>query len=414
MLYRPIPALVFLVLLVLLVSGAGATTARIEALGGLGDCLEDDANVLRWYGSLADYPDLAVLESGHFHLNHGYRAGGRETVSGPGAGIHSRLGRFGTGALYWHGKHSDADPGELLPSELENTVTALFARAVAGVQVGLAFRYGSLDSKFLDPDALHFLPEEITKKNRRIDVGAGVRFDVNERTYVDVAGEVRLLRLDEYWRTPLDRIHDDERESGGTYALRARAFRRLTQNSALVVHSEYQQLDAPVPVTQYGEVPAANGEQVRVGTGWNWFPDPDRFLLARFEYLYGESSVDSQVHFAWPYSHGWDVKWSSYRAGLAAESRLLPWLSLRAAWDWQYRSRTETYFEPIDVWSGLAPAEAEGAVQFLQLGLGAHLGRYDLDLAVGEGLPTEPGGHMGTRWSGEAQDWITITLRAGI
>ena len=83
-----------------------ATTGRIQALGGNGTFFEDEANVLRWYGSLGDYPDLAVLESGGFNLDSGYHNQDMELLSGPGGGVHHSLGeegRWGTAALYFHG-----------------------------------------------------------------------------------------------------------------------------------------------------------------------------------------------------------------------------------------------------------------------------------------------------------------------
>ncbi len=55
-----------------------ATTARVTSLGG-GDFLEDDHNVQRWYGSLSDYPNLFLLEAGHFTLPEGWKLVGPES-----------------------------------------------------------------------------------------------------------------------------------------------------------------------------------------------------------------------------------------------------------------------------------------------------------------------------------------------
>ena len=68
--------LCLLALTVLLVPDSPASTARLRALGGEGAYLEDPANVLLWYGSLGDYPNLVIAETGAWEQNGGYRGEG--------------------------------------------------------------------------------------------------------------------------------------------------------------------------------------------------------------------------------------------------------------------------------------------------------------------------------------------------
>ncbi len=46
-----------------------ATSSRIRSLGGSSGYFEDDHNVLRWFGSLPEYGNLAVVELGTFDLD---------------------------------------------------------------------------------------------------------------------------------------------------------------------------------------------------------------------------------------------------------------------------------------------------------------------------------------------------------
>ena len=102
--------------LILVATTAGATTSRITAMGEGSAFYEDDGNTMRWYGSLVDYPDLVTFESGHFTTGNGYKGSNGQTLSGPGVAGHLKLddtGTWGTGAVTYHTRGDDADPGSL-------------------------------------------------------------------------------------------------------------------------------------------------------------------------------------------------------------------------------------------------------------------------------------------------------------
>ena len=69
---------------------AVATSSRIRSLGGSGGYFEDDNNVLRWYGSLPEYGNLAVVELGTFDLDADNYEPWDGLVSGQGGGFHVR------------------------------------------------------------------------------------------------------------------------------------------------------------------------------------------------------------------------------------------------------------------------------------------------------------------------------------
>lgn len=403
-------------LLVLAAGSAGATTARLRALGGGAAYLEDPANVLSWYGSLGDYPDQALIETGTWKLNGGYPGEAESRISGGWAGAHLAVPGGVTLAAFYHDRFDDGDPAQLIPSQLGHGMTLLACRAFGPAQVGLALRYGSFSDSWRDSTTggliiPSYVPEAMGRDLRRLDLGLGVRLDLNEGAYLDFAGERRGVRIEESRIAALEDDYEGMRESNGTFAGRIRAFFRSSENSALAPHVELQRVDQPLPLVWYGLMPEVDVWQLRAGTGWSWFPDPDRMILLYYEYLYGEGDMTTRSLSPSFAEARYDLKWNAGRAGIALETRFLPWLSLRTAYRWEYRSRSETVYSPIGTWSGRNPVETDGIEHFLSLGAGLHLGRTDVDLTVGEGYPYAPGSNLGTTYFEPARNWLTMSVR---
>ncbi len=384
-----------------------ATSTRINSLGGSGGFFEDQQNVLRWCGSLGDYPDLAIIETGHFDLTNGYDDDWGRTVSGPGGGVHARFdqaGRWGTGGLYFHGRADDSDPGSLHRGYLGGSVTALYARDIAGISAGIMFRH-TADTDFqstADPGS----PAENTFERSRDDIGLGARLDISPRAYLDLAGDIRHIGGRAYGHNPTDLDWDTgDLDSWNNYGLRVRAFIGLNDRLTLTPLAEYIHEDFTgtsfVGTGLVNETSRNMGHIFRLGAGLNFFVDADNFLLFSAEYLNGKNDhtvrdLDGITDYFW------QEDYSVLLMRLAFETRLAHWITVRAS----------TGYEHVDN-QGDLPNPPTGEHIPLGLGAGLHVGSLVLDLALTDREPQGVSRYSATLPGVESSTWLSITLSSG-
>ena len=384
-----------------------ASSARIGSLGGSGGFFEDHRNVLRWCGSLGDYPDLAIIETGHFDLTNGYDDDWGKAVSGPGGGVHARFdqaGRWGTGGLYFHGRADDSDPGSLHRGYLGGSVTALYAREIAGVSAGLMFRH-TADTGYqstTDPGA----PAEYTYERSRDDIGLGARLDISPRAYLDLAGDIRHIGDRAYGYDPTNLDWDTgDLDSWNNYGLRARAFIGLNDRLALTPLAEYIHEDFTgtsfVEMALVNETSDNKGHMIRVGAGLNFFVDADNFLLFTTEYLAGKNDhtirdLDGATNLFW------QEDYSVLLMRLAFETRLAHWITVRAS----------TGYEHVDNQGDLPNPPTEEHIP-LGLGVGLHVGSLVLDLALTDREPQGVSRYSATLAAVDSSTWLSVTLSYG-
>jgi hypothetical protein len=387
--------------------GSLATSTRINSLGGSGGFFEDNHNVLRWSGSLGDYPDLAIIETGHFDLTHGYDDDWGKSVSGPGGGVHARFdkaGRWGTGGLYFHGSADDSDPGSLHRSYLGGSVTALYSREVAGVSGALIFRH-TADTDFKS-NLVKPVPIEIGYERSRDDIGLGARLDLSEKAYLDLAGDIRHISDRAYGSDPNNLNWDTgDLDSWNNFGLRTRAFIGLNDRLALAPLLEY--ISEDFTSTSFAgtgllrETSNNSGRLVRLGAGLNFFVNADNFLLFSTEYLDGKvdhtiSDLDGAV------DHFWQEDYSVLLMRLAFETRLAHWITVRAS----------SGYEHVDN-RGTLPNPPTGEHIPLGLGVGLHLGSLAMDLALTDREPQGLSRYSATLPGVESATWLSITLSYG-
>ena len=363
--------------------------------------------MLRWCGSLGDYPDLAIIETGHFDLTNGYDDDWGRSVSGPGGGIHARFdqaGRWGTGGLYFHGRADDSDPGSLHRGYLDGSVTALYSREIVGISGGLMFRH-TADTEFQSLDSGEIRIENGYERSRD-DLGLGARLDLAANAYLDVAADIRHISDRAYGYDPL---HLDwttgDLDSWNNYGLRARAFIGLNDRLALAPLGEY--ISEDFTGTSYAGTGLRwgtsdnSGRMIRVGAGLNFFVDTDNFLLFSAEYLDGKvdhtiRDLDGAVADSWPEDY------MVLLMRLAFETRLAHWITVRAS----------SGYEHVDN-QGDLPNPPTGEHIPLGLGVGLHLGSLALDLALTDREPRGLSRYSATLPAVESSTWLSITLSYG-
>ncbi len=394
-------------LLLLGVAESLATSTRISSLGGSGGFFEDDNNVLRWCGSLIDYPDLALIESGHFDLTNGYDDDWGKTISGPGGGVHVRFdqaGRWGTGGLYFHGRSDDSDPGSLHRSYLGGSVTALYAREIGGVSAGLFYRHAA-DTDFQSVDQTP-IPIESSYERSRDDIGLGVRLDLSEKAYLDLAGDIRHIGDRAYGYDPTNLDWDTGTfGSWNNFGLRARAFVGLNNRLALAPLLEYISEDFTgtsfAGAGLYRETSHNQGSMFRLGAGLNFFVDADNLLLFSGEYLDGRVDHDINNLDGDP-DYAWREDYSVFLMRLAFESRLAHWITVRAS----------TGYEHWDNRGDLKYPESGEHIP-LGLGVGLHVGTLAMDLALTDREPQGLSRYSAALPAVESSTWLSITLSYG-
>lgn len=378
-----------------------ATTARMASLAG-GDFLEDDHNVQRWYGSLGDYPGQIVLEGGHFTLPHGWHDNAGRLVSGPGVGLHLALdeaGQWGTAALFANSFSDDVDPGSLARDGLGTTWSAMWSRRFGSLQPTLMYRRGT------DSDQAAIMPGAPSGLYRswdrtRTELGGGLRWDLTEGLYLDLAGEVRHHGEQTSVADSVMSVPGAENTSQGSFGLRARTFVRLSPVLALVPTLEWLHDDRALPSASPRVSENIQGDLVKLGSGLNWYPDPDHFLVVGLDYIHADPEVlttDTTSLSTVKTRRAWD----SVAFTLGFESRFRYWLTFRGS----------VRYEAVDFSSDTTEPEEDFATFMVNLGAAAQLGNYDLDLAVTDQEPRSVTGYYGHSLFGNPATWLTISLR---
>lgn len=406
-LHRPFIALLLGVPLAFLVVPAAATPTRQVSLGGMGAYYEDDTNVLRWYGSLPDYPNRAVLDLGRYDTSHDV---GSERVTGQAGGLHVTFddrGRWGTAAAYFHDRAIDSAPSDIFTDYPGGSFSFLYARQEGPLQAGLFFRgtshhdYEAREGE-LQPGRGEF----------QHDYGLGVRADLSSHVYVDLAGEIRNIQFSYY--DPDRELVEPGVSVTESFGLRARTFIQLSRQVALVPLFDYTREIRPIYSADLADIAALDGFAWRAGFGLNYLPDPDNLVIFSCERR--ESIVKQQGRRSL-YAAYDDLKEIStvINPRVAVESRLLFWLTLRASAQY-VRTSFNQYLYPLSEPGENAPPDGVDRIEVitpLTLGLACHFGHFSADLAVNNRAPFALGHALTGAGENETATFTSITLSYG-
>jgi len=384
-----------LFLLCLLAPTAWATSARVNALGGGGEFFEDDYNVQRWYGSLVDYPDRFVLDSGHFNIIDGYHDQDGHRLSGPSGSLTLGLDRWRlpgvfSAALYAMG--DDVDSGGLYRDGMRTTLALLYGVQIKGVNATATYRRGTDNDSDTDDTGTW------TWERSRTDFGLGLRFDLTDGAYLDLAAELRQAEENIQLETLPPTNNPRARSWFDSYNLRARAFVRLSESSSLVPVMEYIRDDQPTFFRSEAWRSAIDGRAFKLGAGLNHYPDPDHLVLFSADYIHGK--VEDHLYAAGSSDNLMTLRdWDALRVRLALESVFLSWITLRSGLTYEY----------VDGQLGDRPRDLSGLA--LSLGAAVHAGDWDLDLSFNDVEPRATTGYLGHTLLGNPGTWLTAVLR---
>ncbi|MBA4378340.1 MAG: hypothetical protein C0395_06735 [Gemmatimonas sp.] len=353
-----------------------AGTARLLALGGDAGYCTDAVDVLRWYGSLGDYPDRAVFEFGD--LLHGRdRAPADQGLIGHGGGVHARLSRdggWGTAAFYFQ--------DHLPQSDTDGAFSALWSRRCGPLDVGLCGRF----TTFGDSEVGTLVGDRIDAQYYH-HYGLGVGGEPRPGLRLEFAGEIVNSRAESHGAL----YHLSPTNDWSTFGLRLRGFVELAPDLTLVPlidHYRDRRATFDADINSPADLDAA---MTSLGLAANLRPDPDTLLLIGAEYRGGHRDLDLRE--AGSLSADWSRSARDFyqirgRAGL--ESAVLPWLTARASVQYvrvhDDRLRTATGEHPT-----MDRDRLEAVATPLSLGFTVHHGRLTADFAHNDSAPVNPG-----------------------
>ncbi|MBD3222031.1 hypothetical protein GF314_12400 [bacterium] len=393
-------AIVALMVTAVLAPMAAASSARVRTLGGVHDLLEDDTGVVRWPGALIDYTDLATLALGDWA--HDLDGAARDHVAGRGGTVHVALDRrllgLDAAGLQYGEDLAAPDPG--------GWIQMMIARGAGPVDLGLAFRATS------HSEASGRHDEPLTGDSRFLHaLVLGARWDVGDRTYVDLALEGMDSEVDHYRRDQETPVVEENLRTARSWGARARGFHQLTDRLVWVGRLGWYRDRRPVTDDVFDDLVDYEGDHFRGGFGFHVMPDPDNLIVVTGDYRRLEDERQARHPFQARWETGWR-EWWRIDARVGIESRVSPWLTVRASatyrrhvddgrheyrWSEDFVERAYDYQVRVDT-----P---------ITVGVGLHLGQFDCDIVANATAPFEVGQTTAGIDDGAATNLTGVTLR---
>ncbi len=358
---------------------AGATSSRVRSLGGGGDYLEDLDNVLRWYGSLASYRDLALLELGRL-VEDDPTIGSSPRAHEQGIGAHVQLaadGGLGVVGLYLS---ADGESGRR-PAGRVLMYGRAWPRWQAALLLGLT----------------HASAEGEGTSERAVDtvLGVGARWELGEAAFLDLAGDWRLSAR----RQRLDVLTLDERDQG-SFGVRSRLFWSPRPSLFLVPVCGYARDD--FWELGVGALPPRRLDawQWRGGLGLLLLPDDDLLASLVAELRIGRWRRDDPFAPSDGSSANPAARFQEVALRMGLEARVRSWLTLRGgavSAPGGHRRADDPYWERSDPFQ-------------LTLGLGLHLGPLDADLLLDQNAPFNFGSLLTNAGGVESSTFSSISI----
>ena len=376
-----------------------ATDARQMALAGVGNYIEDDFNIFTWYATLPSYSNTIWIGLDYYY--YGWYSGAKAAAAqgmeaygnylGAAYGLGSD-GKYGTLAmfLYSYGMPLNYDGYSwsneyVFQQSPGNKWALLYAYPMEKLSLGFYFNRSDGSSKEEDE-------EETTYESALAytTVGAGIRFDIGEKAYADLAFDYNMASQTErtdYIYSIYYGYGDVTEDANSMLGARGRMFYEWNETITWVPYVSYRQYDFSLKAdsadwkdTHYGD----KGMMFNFGLGANIKVNEDNLLVFAVEpygyYKYEPSDPPDNVSA--------EATYTLFPVfALALESDVKDWLTLRTGaqkgfykekYEAEMTEGTETY-KDIETYTG--------SWFNYYLGLGFHIGDFDIDMLVSPDLP---------------------------
>ena len=391
--------LVLAALALLLATVAHATSSRQRALGGAPDLVDDEAGVLRWYGTLLDHPDQVSLHLGDWAHDLGGAA--PDHVSGRHGGIHARLdgaGHWGTVAMHFGEDLPAPDPGGWFQT--------MWGRRFGDVSLAATFRATSWSDATSSPD------QPLVGGSRFIHLlGLGASWRLSTASRLDLAVDAMESEVDFYRRGDTNPVSEEDLGEWDSFGARGRLFHRLTDEVTWVGRLAWFRDLRPITDEDFDDLVDFDADHFRGGFGFHLRPDPRHLVVVTGDYR----RLEDERRARHPDSARWHRSWRQWwriDARVAVEARVRPWLTLRASASYRRHVNEQQRVLTSDVGPEAVSYHYRVRVDTpVVVGVGFEMGRVTADVVVNATAPLEIGDGVGGFDDGNHTNLTGVTLR---
>jgi hypothetical protein len=427
-----------------------ATDARQIALGGVGNYIEDDYNIFTWYGTLPSYSNTVWIgltyDDYYYYLGASADDGmSYQSYIGASYGLGADA-KYGTLAMFfnYYGKPLNSEQfgwdytGDPYSEYLNSKWNVLYGYAMEKLSFGLHFTRSDRSDVYdwsygyQDPDTTIAL--NYTNERAYTTVGAGVRFDVGEKMYADLAFDYswagQTVDNGQYSYDQYYGYGEVTADANKMMDFRGRAFYEWNETVTLVPYAEFGTFDFSLKGseskvfnrafstdtldwkdTNYG----VKGMGMTFGLGANVKVNENNLLVFAVE-PYSHMKVEQSdppasdfVRYEWgsyPYSdpYSWGKTYeTTYTVlptfRLALESDVKDWLTFRIGAEKGFQK--SEYKQSYTYQNGSEEDTDQIAYEETDtytsswfeywMGLGFHVGDFDIDAVVNNNLPFRVG-----------------------
>ncbi len=354
---------------------ASATDARVASLAFAGNYLEDDYNIFTWYGTLPSYSNMVWIGMQDLEWDEGDEM---FYYMGASYGL-GEEGKYGTLAMFYYDYAMGLNPfgwgtfSDGLPSKF----SVMYGYSMEKLSFGLYFDRADYMYKYeqeVDPEYLY-------ESNYAYSTfGVGLRFDLGEKAYMDVAADMSLASY-KYEETGYDDISEDANKM---YGFRARMFYEWNETITWVPYFNFRTFDFCLQSDAY-DYTGDKGMMLDFGLGANVKVNEDNLLLFAIEpYSYAKWEPSNPAS-GESYEYTMTVMPRFY---LGLESDVKDWLTFRAGVAKELVKYSET--DEVEGASKQTWESTDAPFDFY-MGLGFHVGDFDIDALLNNEMPMHLG-----------------------
>ena len=381
---------------------ANATKTRAQTLADGGVYVEDDYNIFAFPATLVNYSNKVWVDLGLYEYDRyddcdaGYPYCDDIMVSMGGSYGLGEDNAYGVLALFFY-QHTqglggipdwiDMDIGETVPALywIDNKISILYAYGADGWSLGLGIEHASEHDQYKQAGETYDDPKIGMWK-----FNASARFDVGESMYSDIA-----FGFGTYSYTDDDFSDGDygkvEADANMRYGLQARGFWEKTEYLTLVPYLMYSSFDYSMKADSAQSFKddywGMKGMRFDIGIGANIAINEDNLLLFAIDiYDYGKFEPSDQ-----PANEKYEGSYSVFpRFRLGLETDVRDWMTFRAGCMKNLVKFSDKYTDSEDADNSYEGFETAGDFWFW-LGLGFHVGDFDIDCLLNPNLPFRMG-----------------------
>ncbi len=264
---------------------ASATDARVASLAYAGNYIEDDYNIFTWYATLPSYSNMVWIGMTYYSMLGPTQGESYNTYMGASYGL-GEEGKFGTLAMFYQSYSPGLNlfammewPGTYWPGTnifgwpLTSKFTILYGYSMEKMSLGLYFARADEMEKETEDD------ESVEESYAYTTIGLGLRFDIGEKMYADIAGDFSMASYKEEETEVGDLKHDANKMFGG----RARIFYDWNDKITWVPYFNFRMFDFNLKAEEEIDYFGDKGMFLDFGLGANIKVNENNLLLFAIE-----------------------------------------------------------------------------------------------------------------------------------